>query len=62
MMRLDETPAVATAGPSRFADALIAQAAEVTALQWRPPISGSDAALRAVMADLRTRTLTRIQR
>ena len=34
MMRLDEPPAVATAGPSRFADALIAQAAEVTALQW----------------------------
>ena len=54
MMRLDEPPAVATAGPSRFADALIAQAAEVTALQWRPPISGTDAALRAVMADPRT--------
>ncbi len=52
-MRLDETPAVATAGPSRFADALIAQAAEVTRLQWRPPISGTGKALTTVMADPR---------
>ena len=52
-MQLDETPAVATAGPSRFADALIAQAAEVTPVQWRPPIPGAEAALRTVMADPR---------
>ncbi len=52
-MQLDETPAVVTAGLGLFAEALAAQAAEVTAVGWQPPMPGTDDALAAVMADPR---------
>jgi Protein of unknown function (DUF1116) len=53
MMRLDEAPAVVTAGLGLFADALSAQAAEVTPVLWRPPLPGTDEALAKVSADPR---------
>jgi hypothetical protein len=54
MMRLDEAPAVVTAGLGLFTDALSAQAAEVTPVEWRPPLPGTDEALATVAADPRT--------
>jgi Protein of unknown function (DUF1116) len=53
MMQLDETPAVVTAGVGLFADALAEQAAEVTPVQWQPPMPGTDEALAKVTADPR---------
>jgi Protein of unknown function (DUF1116) len=53
MMRLDEAPAVVTAGLGLFGDALSAQAAEVTPVLWRPPLPGTDEALSNVSADPR---------
>jgi len=52
-MELDETPAVVTAGLGMFVDSLTAQAAEVTPVEWRPPLPGTDGALATVMADPR---------
>ena len=52
-MQLDETPAVVTAGLGLFAEALAAQAAEVTPVQWQPPLPGTDEALATVTADPR---------
>ncbi len=52
-MQLDETPAVVTAGVGLFAEALAAQAADVTPVQWQPPAPGTAEALAAVMADPR---------
>jgi hypothetical protein len=54
MMRLDEAPAVATAGLGLFTDALSAQAAQVTPVRWRPPLPGTEEALATVTADPRT--------
>jgi Protein of unknown function (DUF1116) len=54
MMRLDEAPAVVTAGLGLFSDALSAQAAEVTPVAWRPPMPGTDEALAKITADPRT--------
>ncbi len=51
---LDEVPVVATAGASLFADALVAQAAAPVAVQWTPPVPGTQEALAAVAADPRT--------
>jgi hypothetical protein len=51
---LDEPPSVVTAGLALFADALTAQAVSVTAVQWQPPASGTQAALAAIAADPRT--------
>jgi hypothetical protein len=53
-MRLDEAPAVVTAGLGLFSDSLSAQAAEVTPVHWRPPHPGTDDALAALAADPRT--------
>jgi Protein of unknown function (DUF1116) len=54
MMRLDEAPAVVTAGLGLFTDSLTAQAAEVTPVAWRPPLPGTEEALATVAADPRT--------
>lgn len=53
-MQLDEAPAVVAAGLGMFADALAAQAVDVTAVLWRRPLPGTDQALAAVTADPRT--------
>ncbi|HTP21837.1 MAG TPA: DUF1116 domain-containing protein [Solirubrobacteraceae bacterium] len=53
-MRLDEAPAVVTAGLGLFTDSLTAQATDVTPVQWRPPLPGTDQALATVAADPRT--------
>ena len=50
---LVEEPVVATAGVSLFADALRAQAVEVTEAQWQPPMDGTAADLARLMADPR---------
>ena len=50
---LVEEPVVATAGVGLFADALRAQAVEVTEAQWQPPMDGTAADLSRVMADRR---------
>jgi hypothetical protein len=50
---LVEEPVVATAGVGLFADALRAQAVEVTEAQWQPPMDGTAADLARVMADPR---------
>ncbi|MFI5955445.1 DUF1116 domain-containing protein [Cryptosporangium sp. NPDC051539] len=49
---LDGEPSVATAGAELFADALTAQAAAVTPVDWQPPVGSADALVR-VMADPR---------
>lgn len=46
-------PHVVTAGVDLFADALAAQAVPTTAVEWRPPMAGSEDALARVMADER---------
>ncbi len=51
---LEEPRAIVTAGLSLFDEALAAQAVPVTAVQWQPPASGSEAALAAIAADART--------
>ncbi|MGZ4743847.1 MAG: oxamate carbamoyltransferase subunit AllG family protein [Oryzihumus sp.] len=50
---LSGEPSVVTAGVGLFADALRAQAAQVTEVDWRPPIDGTEADLARVMADPR---------
>jgi hypothetical protein len=50
---LSVEPRVVTAGVDLFADALNAQAVDVTPVDWRPPLPGSDHALTTVMADPR---------
>ena len=50
---LAQEPVVATAGVGLFADALRAQAVEVTETQWQPPIDGTARDLATVMADTR---------
>jgi hypothetical protein len=44
-------PRIVTAGVALFADALAAQAAAVTRVDWRPPVAGTAAALAALAAD-----------
>src|SRR6476469_392080 len=50
---LSTEPSVVTAGVGLFADALRAQAAQVTEVDWRPPMDGTEADLARVMADPR---------
>jgi succinyl-CoA synthetase alpha subunit len=50
---LVEEPVVATAGVGLFADALRAQAVQVTETQWQPPMEGTTADLATVMTDPR---------
>lgn len=50
---LTTEPSVATAGVDLFADALSAQAAVSTPVEWKPPMAGSEDDLRTVMADPR---------
>jgi hypothetical protein len=50
---LSGEPRIVTAGVSLFADALRAQAATVTAVDWRPPMSGTDDDLARVLLDPR---------
>ncbi|MGH9285478.1 MAG: DUF1116 domain-containing protein, partial [Acidimicrobiales bacterium] len=52
-MDLSVEPRVVTAGVDLFADALAAQSATVTPVDWRPPLTGTDDALARVMADPR---------
>ncbi|MFL6132659.1 MAG: DUF1116 domain-containing protein [Nocardioidaceae bacterium] len=49
---LDAPSVVLTAGASMFADALVGQAVEVSAVQWQPP-AGEPASVAAVMGDPR---------
>ena len=42
---------VVTAGADLFADAVAAQAVDVTRVDWRPPMPGTEADLAAVVAD-----------
>ena len=51
---LEEPKTIVTAGLALFDEALADQAVPVTPVQWQPPAGGSDAALAAVAADLRT--------
>ena len=46
-------PSVVTAGVGLFADALRAQAAQVTEVDWRPPMTGTETDLATVMSDPR---------
>ncbi len=48
---LDGWPAVATVGAEPFADALRAQGAEVTTVDWHPPLTGTADALASVVGD-----------
>jgi hypothetical protein len=50
---LSAEPRVVTAGVDLFADALAAQAVDVTPVDWRPPLPGTDDTLTRVMADPR---------
>ena len=50
---LSRDPSVVTAGVGLFADALRAQAAQVTEVDWRPPMQGTEADLARVMNDPR---------
>ena len=50
---LSREPSVVTAGVGLFADALREQAAQVTEVDWRPPMGGTEADLARVMADPR---------
>ena len=50
---LSREPSVVTAGVALFADALRAQAAQVTEVDWRPPMTGTEADLARVMSDPR---------
>ncbi|MGN6634084.1 MAG: DUF1116 domain-containing protein [Oryzihumus sp.] len=50
---LSTEPSIVTAGVGLFADALRAQAAQVTEVDWRPPMDGTEADLARVMADPR---------
>jgi len=48
-------PDVLSAGVSLFAEAAAAQGAQVTEVDWRPPMPGTEADLRRVLADPRRR-------
>jgi Protein of unknown function (DUF1116) len=48
---LDGRPSVVTVGAEPFADALRAQGAQVTSVDWRPPLPGTADALTEVLAD-----------
>ena len=50
---LGREPSVVTAGVGLFAEALRAQAAQVTEVDWRPPMTGTEADLATVMSDPR---------
>lgn len=50
---LTAEPRVVAVGASLFAEAVAAQAAPVTAVDWRPPLDGTEEALARVMADPR---------
>src|ERR1035437_9950526 len=50
---LSRQPPIVTAGVGLFADALRAQAAQVTEVDWRPPMMGTEADLATVMSDPR---------
>ncbi len=50
---LRRDPALVTAGVSLFADAVEAQAARVTRVDWRPPMDGTEQDLARVMAEPR---------
>ena len=50
---LNHEPSVVTAGVALFADALREQAAQVTEVDWRPPMTGTQADLATVMSDPR---------
>ncbi len=50
---LSREPSIVTAGVGLFADALRAQAAQVTEVDWRPPMTGTEADLATVMGDPR---------
>lgn len=50
---LAREPSVVTAGARLFTDALTAQAAAVTPLEWRPPLAGAGDALARILADPR---------
>ncbi|MGH3343583.1 MAG: DUF1116 domain-containing protein [Carbonactinosporaceae bacterium] len=50
---LAREPGVVAAGADLFADALAAQAAAVTPVDWRPPLEGTGNALPRVLADRR---------
>ena len=50
---LTHEPSVVTAGVGLLADALRAQAAQVTEVDWRPPMAGTEADLARVMNDPR---------
>jgi hypothetical protein len=50
---LSREPSVVTAGVGLFADALRAQAAQVTEVDWRPPMTGTEVDLARVMSDPR---------
>lgn len=50
---LSREPAVVTAGAPLFADALRAQAVQVTDVEWRPPLEGTADAVARVLADPR---------
>ncbi len=48
-------PAIITAGVGLFAEAVAAQGARLTEVDWRPPMAGTEADLARVMADPRRR-------
>ena len=50
---LRNEPSIVTAGVGLLADALRAQAARVTEVDWRPPMAGTEADLATVMGDPR---------
>ena len=50
---LRSEPSIVTAGVSLLADALRAQAAQVTEVDWRPPMKGTSADLATVISDPR---------
>jgi len=56
---LSTEPSVVTAGLGLFADALRAQAAQVTEVDWRPPMEGTESDLARVMADPRREAANR---
>src|SRR6478672_733294 len=56
---LSTEPSVVTAGVGLFADALRAQAAQVTEVDWRPPMEGTESDLARVMADPRREAANR---
>jgi Protein of unknown function (DUF1116) len=54
--RVSSASLVVTAGAELFAEALESQMVQVTRVDWTPPVSGSEAALRTVLLDPRRTT------